>query len=64
MKYVFRGECDYRQGINWILDLLTICTHHSELHLTVHCQPGVLAIYSLAADSTENTASNNPSIVA
>jgi hypothetical protein len=27
--------CDYRQDVNWILDLLTICLHHSELHSTL-----------------------------
>jgi hypothetical protein len=30
------GECDYRRGMDWILDLLTTCIHHSELHFTVH----------------------------
>jgi hypothetical protein len=28
--------CDYRRGMDWILDLLTTCTHHSELHFTGH----------------------------
>jgi hypothetical protein len=28
--------CDYRQGMDWILDLLTTCIHDSELHVTVH----------------------------
>jgi hypothetical protein len=29
--------CDYRWGMDWILDLLTTCMHHSELHFTDHC---------------------------
>jgi hypothetical protein len=28
--------CDYRWGVDWILDLLTTCIHHLELHITVH----------------------------
>jgi hypothetical protein len=28
--------CDYRWGINWILNLLIACIHHSELHFTEH----------------------------
>jgi hypothetical protein len=27
------GVCDYRRGMNWILDLLTTNTHHSELQI-------------------------------
>jgi hypothetical protein len=27
---------DYRRGMDWILHLLTICIHHSELHFTDH----------------------------
>jgi hypothetical protein len=32
----YLGVCDYRRDTDWILDLLTTCTHHSELHFTVH----------------------------
>jgi hypothetical protein len=37
-KYIvtYLGVCDYRRGMDWILDLLTTCTHHSELHFTFH----------------------------
>jgi hypothetical protein len=28
------GVCHYRRGMDWILNLLTICIHHSELHFT------------------------------
>jgi hypothetical protein len=40
------GCMTYRQGIDWILDLLTTCIHHSELHFTVHwhTQTGVLSL--------------------
>jgi hypothetical protein len=30
------GVCDYRRSMEWVLDLLTTCTHHSELHFTDH----------------------------
>jgi hypothetical protein len=41
--------CDYRRGMDWILDLLTTCIHHSELHFTHHwhTQTSVLSLYSL-----------------
>jgi hypothetical protein len=29
------GVCDYRRGMDWWMDLLTTCVHHSELHFTV-----------------------------
>jgi hypothetical protein len=32
----FWGVCDYRRGMDWILDLLITCVHHSELHFIVH----------------------------
>jgi hypothetical protein len=28
--------CDYRGGMNWWMELLTTCIHHSELHFTDH----------------------------
>jgi hypothetical protein len=28
--------CDYRQCMNWMLNLLTTCIRHSELHFTDH----------------------------
>jgi hypothetical protein len=36
----------YRRGMDWILDLLTTCTHHSELHFTDqwHTQTSVLSL--------------------
>jgi hypothetical protein len=27
------GVCDYRRGMDWILDILTTCTHHSGLQV-------------------------------
>jgi hypothetical protein len=40
------GVCEYRRGMNWWMDLLTICIHHSELHFTVHwhTQTSVLSL--------------------
>jgi hypothetical protein len=37
--------CDYRQGMDWILDLLTTCIHHLELHFTDqwHTQTSVIS---------------------
>jgi hypothetical protein len=28
--------CNYRRGMDWILDILTTCIHHSELNFTDH----------------------------
>jgi hypothetical protein len=38
MNYIVTnlGCVTYRLGMNWILDLLTTCIHHSELHFTDH----------------------------
>jgi hypothetical protein len=41
------GACDYRWGLEWWMDLLTTCTHHSELQVitapllisTIHKSP-------------------------
>jgi hypothetical protein len=30
------GVCDYRRGMDWILDLLTTCIHNLKLHFTDH----------------------------
>jgi hypothetical protein len=30
------GVCDYRRGMNWILDVLTTCVHYSEIHFAVY----------------------------
>jgi hypothetical protein len=33
------GVCDYGHGMAWISDLLTTCTHHSELHVITALSP-------------------------
>jgi hypothetical protein len=39
------GVCDYRRGMDWILDLFINCIHHSELHFTDHWQRLVYPVY-------------------
>jgi hypothetical protein len=34
--YILSRISDYRRGMGGILDLLTTCIHHSELHFTDH----------------------------
>jgi hypothetical protein len=38
-SYCHLFECDYRQGLDWILDLLTTFTHDSWLHLIIAPSP-------------------------
>jgi hypothetical protein len=40
------GACICRRGLNWWMDLLTTCIHHSELHFTDHwhSQASVLSL--------------------
>jgi hypothetical protein len=42
----FLGDCVYRRCMDWWMDLLTTCIHHSELHFTVHwyTQTSVLSL--------------------
>jgi hypothetical protein len=47
--------CDYRRGMDCILDLLTTCIHHSELNFTDHWHRSITVSTSrfLATDLTE-----------
>jgi hypothetical protein len=44
--YILSHCSDYRRGMDWLLDLLTTCIHHSELHFTDdwHSQTSVLSV--------------------